>query len=77
MDDFNRIMADVFDMKIKDIHDHLGPCDIETWDSLGQLRLVAALERHYRLSFEITEMFEMLTIGDIKTILRKKGEKIN
>lgn len=71
MEDLYKIIADVFKMKTEDIHDNLGPRDIETWDSLGQLKLISALESRYRVTFEIAEMFEILTIGDIKRILMK------
>ena len=73
MEDLYKTIAEVFRMKVEDIRDDLGPGDIENWDSLGQMRLICALESRYRVTFEIAEMFEILTIGDIKKILTRKG----
>ena len=75
MEDLYKVLAGVFEMKIEDIHDDLTPDDIQAWDSLGQLRLISALESRYHVSFEIAEIFEVLTIGDIKKILKRKGVK--
>lgn len=75
MDDLYKIIGEVFEVKSEDVNDNLGPDDIERWDSLGQLKLVVALETRYRITFEIAEIFEMLTVGDIKKLLRKKGVK--
>ncbi len=73
MDDLYKIIAEIFKIKPGNINDNLGPNDIEAWDSLGQLRLISALETHYRVTFDIAEIFEIFTIGDIKRLLAKKG----
>lgn len=75
MEDLYKTIADVFRTKVEDIRDDLGPGDIENWDSLGQMRLICALETRYRITFEIAEMFEIFTVGDIKKILARKGVK--
>ena len=69
-----KIIADVFQVDVQKLNDNLGPDDIEKWDSLGQLALISTLENHYRMTFEIEEIFEILTIGDIKRILTKRGK---
>ena len=46
--------------------------DIEAWDSVGHLNLILELEKEYGVKFEIEEMFELVKLGDIEDILRKK-----
>jgi len=67
------IMEDIFETKINSLSDELGPNDIENWDSLGQMKLIVALEEMYKVKFEVSEMFEIFTLGDIKRILKNKG----
>ncbi len=71
------LVADVFGVTPAEINDSVGPKDIETWDSLGQLKLIAALESHYRFTFEISEIFEILTVGALRRILTQKGKVSN
>ncbi len=73
MEELYNIIAELFEIEVKDIHDELTPNDVEKWDSLGQLALIAALEAHYRITFEIEEIFEIFNIGDIKKLLIKRG----
>lgn len=74
IDELHKMIAEVFQIRPEEIKDTLGPDDIEVWDSLGQLRLIAALEAHYKIMLEISEIFEIFTIGDIKRLLVKKGK---
>lgn len=67
------LMEDIFETKIKCLSDEIGPNDIENWDSLGQMKLIAALEEMYKVKFEVSEMFEIFNLGDIKRILKNKG----
>ena len=71
--DLESIAARVFGLELGTVHYELGPEDVLTWDSLGQLDLIVALEKHYGLRFEIEEIFEIFTLGDIARILAAKG----
>lgn len=73
MDNLYKIISEVFEIDINDINDELGPNEIETWDSLGQLRLISALEAHYKVTFEIAEIFKIFKIKDIVKLLKKRG----
>ena len=45
----------------------------ETWDSMGQLNLVADLEDAFDISLEPEEIGEMKNFDDIVRILKSKG----
>ncbi|MFH1288894.1 MAG: acyl carrier protein [bacterium] len=72
MDDLYEIISEVFEIDVKDINGELGPDDIETWDSLGQLRLITSLESYYKITFEIAEIFEIFKVGDIIRLLKNR-----
>ncbi len=74
VDNLYRIVGEAFKVKAQELNDDLGPDDIEAWDSLGQLRLIAAIESHYKITLEISEIFEIFTIKDIRCLLIKKGK---
>lgn len=73
MDSLHRIVSEVFDIKERDVREGMGPADIREWDSLGQLKLITAIETHYKIKLDIAEIFEIFTISDIKKILAKRG----
>ncbi|SLM30890.1 putative acyl carrier protein [Desulfamplus magnetovallimortis] len=73
MESINTIISNVFKLQEEEIHDNLGPNDIDKWDSLGQMNLIMKLEKKFNIKFEIAEMFEICIVGDIKNILKRKG----
>lgn len=46
---------------------------IEQWDSMGHLSLITELEEHFHVRISIEDAMEMVSIGEIKEILRKYG----
>jgi acyl carrier protein len=75
LENLKQIVSEIFNIEINQIRDELGPSDIKAWDSLGQLRLIMTIEAQFNITIEIEEIFEILTIGDIKKLLKKKGIK--
>ncbi len=67
------IVADVFALAPEQVDAALGPEDVDPWDSLGQLTLIQAVEKRFGVRFEIAEVFEIFTVGDIARLLRAKG----
>lgn len=72
MDKVKEIIAKVFKIDAEKIKTEMTPDDIELWDSLGQLVLINNLEKEFNIVLEVEEIFEILSIGDIYSILRRK-----
>ena len=69
---FNKIIKSNFDINnIEEIQDNFGPDQIKSWDSLGHIELVTALEEKFEISLAVEDVSRMYTIGDIKKILKK------
>lgn len=49
------------------------PETIETWDSMAQVGLLAAIEEDLRTQFSADEMGEIASVADILRCLRDKG----
>lgn len=50
--------------------------EFENWDSLGQLRLIMAVEEAFNVSFDIDEIASMTTFERIlNKIIQKTGKK--
>lgn len=58
-----------------DFPDEWGPEEIEGWDSMGHLNLIMALGEKFDISFEFEEVMAIEKVGDIFSIIEKKGVK--
>ena len=73
MNRITNILSKSLCIEPNEIKMEMGPNDTEIWDSLKQLEIIKALEDEFKVSFEITEIFEIMSIGDIYKILKRKG----
>ena len=68
-----KLMADLFEIKEDEITDESSMDNIENWDSLSHLRLIASIEELFKTSMSTDEMVEMTSFANTKRILRAKG----
>jgi acyl carrier protein len=52
---------------------HTSPDDVPRWDSLQHIALVQALERTFGLSLSMDEMMELIDVGAIERLLKRRG----
>ena len=67
------ILMDVFEADRSEIVDDATPDDIEMWDSVTHMDLIARFEDEFDVNFDVEEITEMETIGIIKDMLRQHG----
>ena len=67
-----QIFSDTFNIPINDIKPETSPGDTPLWDSLGQLNLISALEQHFSIIFEFEELFEIVSVETIISVVDKK-----
>jgi acyl carrier protein len=65
------IIQDQFKPDIQ-INTEMQPSDVEGWNSLGHLQLIVRLEQELNLSFELDELIEMQSVGDIVRIVEQR-----
>ncbi len=65
------VMASVFEIDANTISDDASQKTISKWDSLEHLNLIVELEEKFNLSFEPTEIGEMVSLDKIVLIIEK------
>lgn len=59
-----------------DITDQLTMAEVEAWDSLQHMNLIASLEQAFGVEFTFEEIVSMQSVAEIKGVLRAKGVEI-
>jgi acyl carrier protein len=58
------------------ITDQLAMTDVESWDSLKHMDLIASLEQAYGVEFTFEEIVSMKSVAEIKRVLGSKGAEV-
>jgi acyl carrier protein len=66
------IFAAVFGLPQDRIHPDLGPDQVERWDSLGHVMLVAAIQEEFLIEFEVDEIMEFTTFQAILSAVESR-----
>ena len=74
--EIRNIMASVFRRDLSQIGEDASPDTIDTWDSLGHMKLIVALEDEFGVSFTDDEIPEMLNYKLVVATLRSKKSGI-
>lgn len=67
------ILAEVFALRVAEVHPGLNKSDVGTWDSLKQMDLVMSLEREYGIALDIPDIVRMTSVAEIMAVLAEKG----
>ncbi|MEA4937711.1 Acyl carrier protein [bioreactor metagenome] len=59
------IFCEVFNIEPEDVTVHTKQNDLESWNSLGQLRLIMEIESSFDISFSIEQLASMNTFQKI------------
>ncbi len=65
----NEVFQDVFDDESIAVTDETTADDIEDWDSLAHINLVAAVEARFGVKFHMGEVVSMKNVGEMADIL--------
>lgn len=61
----NNVFRDVFDDKSIELTESTGPDDIDDWDSLAHISLIAAIENEFGIRFDIKTALHLKSAGEI------------
>lgn len=67
------VFDNVFQTKIE-LFDDLSAKDIDSWDSLTHINLIASIQDEFNIKFSIKEMRSFVNVGDLVTIIKEKVE---
>lgn len=69
------VFRDVFDNEEIVITDSTTADDIEEWDSLEHISLIAAVEKAFKMRFTMKEVSGMKNVGEMINILCERAKK--
>ena len=66
------IFQDMFDDDELVVTDETNAAQIEDWDSLAQIRLIVAIEKHFSIKFVFEELQDLNNVGEMVDLIQKK-----
>lgn len=67
------VFRDLFDDEFIVLEPETTASDVVGWDSLMQLRLIAEIEKRFRLSFSVKEISNLANVGEMARLIQEKG----
>ena len=67
----NKIFAEVFDNQALTVDDNTVAQDIDGWDSLTHMELVAAIVEEFGIEFEMKELQELSNVGRLVDVIMR------
>ena len=71
----NNIFIKVFEDDSIVLHDHTTTSDIEAWDSLNHIHMITAVEKHYKIRFDLNDLLNFKNVGDLCSGINSKISK--
>ena len=68
-----KLLADILQIPVTEVTDQLAMQDLDAWDSLKHMELIASLEEQLNVQLSFDEIVAMRSVGDIKRVLNGKG----
>ena len=65
----NEVFRDVFDDESIEVNDETTSDDIEDWDSLEHINLLAAVEQEFGMKFNMGQVVSMKNVGEMADII--------
>jgi len=72
----NEIIASTLHLPAAAVTDQLTMAEVESWDSLQHMTLIASLEQAFGAEFTFDEIISMQNVAEIKRVLKNKGADV-
>ena len=63
--ELNTIFIDIFEDDSILLEDTTTTDDIESWDSLNHIQMITAIEKRYKIRFDLNELLNFKNVGDL------------
>ncbi len=70
----NKVFRDVFDDDSIKVTPKTTADDIDDWDSLEHITLIAAVEREFKMKFKMGEISSMKNVGEMASIIAQRAK---
>jgi acyl carrier protein len=68
----NNIFIKVFDDDSIQLNENTTTADIDAWDSLNHIQMITAVEKHFKIRFNLTELLNFKNVGDLCRSIQAK-----
>lgn len=68
----NRIVCEVLENNLIELTNETTANDVKGWDSLNHIELVVAVERHFKIRFNFSELQRFKNVGEMCDNIAKK-----
>ncbi|MEO9146711.1 MAG: acyl carrier protein [Ginsengibacter sp.] len=72
LEQVNTIFIDVFEDKSIVLNEHTTTDDVEAWDSLNHIQIITAVEKHFKIRFDLNDLLNFKNVGDLCEGVQKK-----
>ena len=69
-DRLTKVFRDIFDIEDISLNHLTTAADIQGWDSLSHVILIVAIEKEFKMKFNISEMTNMNNLGEMLQIIQ-------
>lgn len=73
LEKYKQVLMDTFNLDKDSIWENLNVLNVESWDSMGQMRLVMALEETFGISLDEDDILYFTSYKEGLAILKKHG----
>jgi len=74
LEKLNQIFCEVYSVEESALNEDFVNTNVETWDSIHQLSMVAAIEEAFDLMMDAEDILEMTSYVNVKNLLTSKYE---
>lgn len=74
LEKLNQIFCEVYSVEESSLNEDFVNTNVETWDSIHQLSMVAAIEEAFDLMMDAEDILEMTSYVNVKNLLTSKYE---
>jgi acyl carrier protein len=68
-----RVFRKVFRQPELKLRPEMTAADVEDWDSLSHINLIAAVEKEFKVRFSTSEIMGLANVGNLDALIRKKA----
>lgn len=72
LEKINDVFKEIFDDETLEVDENTTANDVEGWDSLTHINIIASVEKEFDIDFSTKEVISMKNIGDMVDIILEK-----
>jgi len=74
LDQVTEVFRTVLKNSTVELYDSTTAADVDGWDSLTNIQLITAVEKHFGIKFKLREILKLKNVGDLCLSVQKKTE---